>query len=81
MNINENAVLRLRIYGQAACRAVFTICIGSDRGQRYCGQEWRLEARRRQRHEANRRYRQSDRAGSPIAVASCAIGRARHNLL
>ncbi len=60
MNIDENAVLRLRICGHAACRAVFTICIRCDRGQRYCSPECRSEVRRRQRHDANRRYQQSE---------------------
>jgi hypothetical protein len=60
MNIDENAVLRLRICGHAACRAVFTICARCDRGQRYCSPKCRLEVRRRQRHDANRRYQQSE---------------------
>jgi hypothetical protein len=59
-NIDENAVLRLRICGHAACRAAFTICVSCDRGQRYCSPEYRSEVRRRQRHEANRRYQQSE---------------------
>jgi hypothetical protein len=60
MNIDENAVLRLRICGYAGCRAAFTICVSCDRGQRYCSPECRSEVRRRQRHEANRRYQQSE---------------------
>jgi hypothetical protein len=42
MNIDENAVLRLRICGHARCRirvAVFTICVRGDRGQRYLQSE------------------------------------------
>jgi len=35
VNIDDNAVLRLRICGHAACRALFTICVSCDRGQRY----------------------------------------------
>jgi len=42
------------------CRALFTICISCDRGQRYCSPECRSEVRRRQRHDANCRYQQSD---------------------
>jgi hypothetical protein len=60
MNIDENGVLRLRICGHAACRGVFTICARCDRGQRYCSAKCRLEVRRRQRHDANRRYQQSE---------------------
>lgn len=60
MNIDENAVLRLRICGHAACRAVFTICVRCDRGRRYCSSKCRSEVRRRQRHDANRRYQQSE---------------------
>jgi hypothetical protein len=60
MNIDENGVLRLRICGHAACQGVFTICARCDRGQRYCSPKCRLEVRRRQRHDANRRYQQSE---------------------
>jgi len=60
MNIDQNAVLRLRICGHADCRAVFTICVRCDRGQRYCGPKCRSEVRRRQRYDANRRYQQSE---------------------
>jgi len=60
VNIDDNAVLRLRICGHAACRGLFTICVSCDRGQRYCSPECRLEVRRRQRHDANCRYQQSD---------------------
>ena len=61
VDIDDNAVLRLRISGHAACRAVFTICVSCDRSQRYCRQECRSEVRRRQRHDANCRYQQSER--------------------
>jgi hypothetical protein len=60
LNIDDNAVLRIRICGHAACRAVFTICVSCDRGQRYCSLKCRSEVRRRQRHDANRRYQQSE---------------------
>jgi len=59
MNIAGDAILRPRFCAHTACRAAFTICVSCDRGQRYCSPECRLEVRRRQRHEANRRYRQS----------------------
>ncbi len=36
VNIDDNAVLRLRICGHTACRALSTICVSSDRGQQYC---------------------------------------------
>ena len=60
MSSDENAVLRLRICGHADCRAVFTICVRCDRGQRYCGPKCRSEVRQRQRQDANRRYQQSE---------------------
>jgi hypothetical protein len=60
MNIDENAVLRLRTCCHAASRAVFTICVSCDRGQHYCSPACRSEVRRRQRHDANRRYQQSE---------------------
>jgi hypothetical protein len=60
MNIDDNAVLRLRICGRAACRALFTICVSCDRGQRYCSPECRSEVGRQQRHDANCRYQQID---------------------
>ena len=60
VNIDGGAILRLRFCAHAACRAAFTVCVSCDRGQRYCSPECRLEMRRRQRHEANRRYQQSE---------------------
>jgi hypothetical protein len=59
VNIDDNAVLRLRICGHAACRALFTICVICDRGLRYCSPECRSEVRR-QGHDANSRYQQSE---------------------
>ncbi len=41
VNIDDTAVLRLRICGRATCRAVFTICVSCDRGQRYYSPERR----------------------------------------
>ena len=60
VNIDDNAILRLRICGHAACGAVFTVCVSCDRGQRYCRPACRSAARRQQRHDANRRYQQSE---------------------
>ena len=60
VNIDGEAILRLRFCAHSACRAAFTICVSCDRGQRYCSPECRLEVRRQQRHEANRRYQQSE---------------------
>jgi len=48
VDIDDNAVLRLRICGHAACVALFTIRVNCDRGQRYCSPECRSEVRRRQ---------------------------------
>ena len=60
MKIDANTVQRLPFCAHEACREAFTICVSCDRGQRYCSPECRLEVRRRQRHEANRRYQQSE---------------------
>ena len=60
VNMDDKAVLRLRICSHAACRAVFTICVSCDRGQRYCSPECQSEVRRRQRHDANCRYQQTE---------------------
>jgi hypothetical protein len=79
VNIDDHAVLRLRICGHAAGRALFTICVSCDRGQRYCSPECRSEVRR-QRHDANCRYQQSDEGGTPIGVVSSAIASGRRNL-
>jgi hypothetical protein len=61
VNIDDKAVLRLRICCHPACRAAFTICVSRDRGRRYCSPECWSEVRRRQRHDANCRYQQSER--------------------
>jgi hypothetical protein len=53
-------VLRLRICGAPECHAVFTICVSCDHGQRYCGPACRAAVRRGQRHDANRRYQESE---------------------
>jgi hypothetical protein len=61
MKIDANTVQRLRFCAHEACREAFTICVSCDRGQRYCSPECRSESRCRQRHDANRRYQQSER--------------------
>jgi hypothetical protein len=53
-------VLRQKLCGNTECRAVFTICVACDRGQRYCCHECRSAVRRQQRKEANRRYQQRE---------------------
>ena len=53
-------ILRQKICGNAKCRAIFTVCINCDRGQRYCGPACRSAVRRQQRLQANRRYQQSE---------------------
>jgi hypothetical protein len=58
------------------CRALFTICISCDRGQRYCSPECRSEVRRRQRHDANCRYQQSDLGRDSKSALSAALSRA-----
>jgi len=73
MNIDGDAVLRLRFCAHAACRAAFTICVSCDRGQRYCSPDRRLEVRRRQRRLTVATSKAS-RAGRRIAFASSAIG-------
>jgi hypothetical protein len=59
-SVDGDTVLRLKVCGHPECRAVFTICVSCDRGQRYCGAACRSAVRRRQRHDANQRYQQSE---------------------
>jgi hypothetical protein len=54
-------ILRLKICGSPDCRAVFTVCVGCDRGQRYCSGVCRDRVRRQRRREADQRYQQSER--------------------
>ena len=54
-------ILRLRVCGSPACRALFVVCISCDRGQRYCSQSCRQIVRRNQRRSADRQYQQSER--------------------
>ena len=60
-NMSDAAlVLRQKLCGNTDCRAVFTICVACDRGQRYCCHECRSAVRRQQRKGANRRYQQGE---------------------
>ena len=54
-------VLRLKVCGSVECRAVFTICVSCDRGQRYCSPGCRDAVRRQAHREADRRYQRSER--------------------
>jgi len=54
-------VIRLKVCASPECRAVFTICISCDRGQRYCSAACRDAVRRQARREADRRYQGSER--------------------
>ena len=51
--------LRLRSCYDPGCRALFTICAGCDRGQRYCSVACRQRMRRQQVRAAGRRYQAS----------------------
>jgi hypothetical protein len=59
MAAHSEAVLRLRVCLLGECCAVFFLCSHCDRGQRYCSQACRQQARLRQRRCANRRHQQS----------------------
>ncbi len=52
----EQVSLRQRLCRAEACGAVFYVCRCCDRGQRYCTERCRDEARRAQRRAANRRH-------------------------
>ncbi len=58
--VGPGALQRQRHCNHQACRSVFVLCVGCDRGQRYCSDQCRQAARRAQRSAANRRYQQSD---------------------
>ena len=55
--------LRGRLFSCAHCRLEVLVCIGCDRGRRYCGSECSAQARRQAQHATGKRY-QSTRAGS-----------------
>jgi len=73
-------VLRQKLCGNTDCRAVFTICVACDRGQRYCCHECRTAVRRQQRKDANRRYQQGEAVEKLTVAASSAIGAGRQRL-
>lgn len=50
---------RQRFCGWPACGQMFFICPHCFRGQRYCSEVCRAQARRQQRRAANRRHQQS----------------------
>ena len=50
----------LRIRHCCSCGAVFCICSHCDRGQRYCSQSCRMEARQQQLRAARRRYQRAE---------------------
>jgi hypothetical protein len=52
----EPIPLRQRLCRADICGAVFYVCRPCDRGQRYCSERCRDEARRQQRRAANRRH-------------------------
>ena len=53
--------IRLRTCAGATCGAPFAVCVGCDRGQRYCSDGCRKAARRQQMRSASRRYQATDR--------------------
>ena len=59
MASTEQVPLRLRLCRGEACRSVFFVCRRCDRGQQYCSERCRRQARREQRRAANRRHQES----------------------
>ncbi len=59
MDRHGEVVLRHRVCPTVGCHAVFWICPHCDRGQRYCSDACRFEARRGQRRRANDRHQRS----------------------
>jgi len=51
---------RQRLCRGPACGSVFYVCRPCDRGQRYCSERCREQARREQRREANLRHQRSE---------------------
>ena len=56
----SGASLRPRRCRRAGCGALFFVCCRCDRGQCYCCQPCRAEARRQQRRAASRRYQRTE---------------------
>ena len=54
------STLRLRTCRALGCRVMFFVCVRCDRGQRYCCDDCRKAARRRQTRAANKRYQRSE---------------------
>lgn len=51
--------LRGRVFACARCQVDVTVCIGCDRGRRYCGSGCSSQARRQAQHASGRRYQSS----------------------
>jgi len=56
MTVMPRICLRPRLCRAHDCGTLFWVCSHCDRGQCYCSQTCRQEARRQQRRAANRRY-------------------------
>ena len=63
--VADSEVARFRHCHWQECRAVFSICVHCDRGQRYCSDACRVAAQRQQRAKANARY-QSSSSGKQV---------------
>lgn len=59
MACGTETTFRQRFCGWSACGRRFFICSHCYRGQRYCSDRCRVQARRQQRRSANRRHQQS----------------------
>ena len=79
MNIDGDAILRLRFCAHTACRAAFTICVNCDRGSviavRNAGWKYGDGSDMRLIVATSK----ANREGNPIAFASSAIGIGRAN--
>ena len=58
--IADGKALRMRLCRGPGCGAMFFVCIGCYRGQRYCREACRETARRIQMRAANARYQRSN---------------------
>lgn len=54
--VPDSEVARFRHCYWQECRALFSICVHCDRGQRYCSGACRSAARKQQRAKANARH-------------------------
>ena len=57
-----------------ACESIFSVCSHCDRGQRYCSDLCRKQARQEQRRAANRRHQQTALVEKPTSYVSAPIG-------